>query len=333
MGNQGGVYTFSQTAAANSTADATQNWAEGMAPSAINDSARALLASVAKYRDDLSGMLLTTGTSNAFILNSNQDFDSLADFHQKEIWFTPHVTNIAGSPDVSFTIDGFANIPIRTSPNTPLVGGVLIQGTPYGAIYNNTDKALYLKGFFGNPYNIPLGASLEYWLPTAPNSSFAFPVGQAISRTVFATLFGAMGTTFGAGDGVTTFNLPDIRGRVVGCMDAGRLADASSTLAGVRFTLGGAGGIIAHELSVSELASHAHGVTDPGHGHTVTPPGAISPNNAPTGVVVGVNPATGSVTLNTSTAATNISIQANGGNVSHENAQPTILANRILRII
>jgi hypothetical protein len=40
-----------------------------------------------------------------------------------------------------------------------------------------------------NPYNAPLAAGMDYWAPTAPNSSFAFPVGQAISRTTYATLF------------------------------------------------------------------------------------------------------------------------------------------------
>jgi len=65
-----------------------------------------------------------------------------------------------------------------------------------------------------NPYNIPLGAGLDYWGSTTPNSSFAFPTGQAISRTTYAALFALIGTTYGTGDGTTTFNLPDKTGRV-----------------------------------------------------------------------------------------------------------------------
>ena len=65
-----------------------------------------------------------------------------------------------------------------------------------------------------NQYNVPLAAGLDYWGSTTPNSAFAFPTGQAISRTTYAALFTLIGTTYGAGDGSTTFNLPDKAGRV-----------------------------------------------------------------------------------------------------------------------
>src|SRR5258708_23397161 len=65
-----------------------------------------------------------------------------------------------------------------------------------------------------NPYNIPLGSGLPFFLSTAPNSSFVFPFGQAISRTTYATLFALMSTTYGTGDSSTTFNIPDVRGRI-----------------------------------------------------------------------------------------------------------------------
>jgi microcystin-dependent protein len=55
---------------------------------------------------------------------------------------------------------------------------------------------------------------LDYWGTTTPNSSFAFPTGQAISRTTYAALFALIGATYGVGDGTTTFNLPDKTGRV-----------------------------------------------------------------------------------------------------------------------
>ena len=75
--SQTGVVSWSQTAASNATADSNVNWAEGMAPSQVNDSARAQMASVAKWRDDLSGALVTGGTSAAYTLTSNQSFSSL----------------------------------------------------------------------------------------------------------------------------------------------------------------------------------------------------------------------------------------------------------------
>ena len=56
------LYKWSQTAALDATADATINWAEGQAPSSVNDSARAMMAASAKYRDDIAGAIVTAGT-------------------------------------------------------------------------------------------------------------------------------------------------------------------------------------------------------------------------------------------------------------------------------
>jgi hypothetical protein len=60
------LYKWSQTA----SADATINWAEGQAPSSVNDSARAMMAATAKYRDDIAGAIVTTGTSTAYAVHS-----------------------------------------------------------------------------------------------------------------------------------------------------------------------------------------------------------------------------------------------------------------------
>ena len=173
MSNNGGVYTWSKTAASNASADNTVNWQEGQAPSSLNDSARNMMASVAKYRDDVSGSIVTTGTSAAYIVASNQNFDFAPDFHAQVISFSPHVTNAAGP--VTMTVDGFANLPLRSAPNTELPAGVLIAGTPYTATYNNTDGALYLHGFYNSPFHVPLAAGMDYWATTTPNSAFAFP--------------------------------------------------------------------------------------------------------------------------------------------------------------
>jgi hypothetical protein len=203
------LYKWSQTASADATADSTINWAEGQAPSSVNDSARAMMAATAKYRDDIAGAIVTTGTSTAYAVSSYQAFDTLSHLNGQIIAFTPHTTNGA---TVTLHVDSLGAKPLRTAPNTELLAGVLIQGTPYIAVYNNGDAAFYLGGFFGNPYNIPLGAGLDYWGSATPNSSFAFPTGQAISRATYASLFSLIGTTYGTGDGSTTFNLPDKTG-------------------------------------------------------------------------------------------------------------------------
>jgi hypothetical protein len=93
------VYKWLQTASADATADSTINWAEGQAPSSVNDSARAMMAATAKYRDDIAGATVTTGTNTSYAVSSYQGFDTLAHLDGHVIAFTPHVTNgISGSP-------------------------------------------------------------------------------------------------------------------------------------------------------------------------------------------------------------------------------------------
>ncbi|MCB1888115.1 MAG: tail fiber protein [Rhodocyclaceae bacterium] len=78
--------------------------------------------------------------------------------------------------------------------------------------------------------------------------------GSLVSRTAYARLFAAIQTRYGAGDGSTTFGLPDGRGRVLVSLDAG----AGVLAAGWANTLGGAGGSETHTLVEGELAPHYH---------------------------------------------------------------------------
>lgn len=80
--------------------------------------------------------------------------------------------------------------------------------------------------------------------------------GSAVNRVTYAALFAAIGTTYGAGDGSTTFNVPDCRGVFV--RGAG-----SQTISGVTYT--GSQGTTQGDL----VQGHKHGVTDPGHGHNL----------------------------------------------------------------
>jgi microcystin-dependent protein len=322
-----GLYRWSKTAASNASADPSVNWSEGQAPSSINDSGRAMMASAANYRDDISGVIVTTGTSAAYQVASNQVFDTLANFNGQMIAFTPHVTNAAGP--VTLTIDGFANLNLRTSPGKELLAGTLIAGTPYTCTWNNTDNSLYLHGFYGNPYNVPLGAGMDYWFPTAPNSSFAFPVGQAISRVTYASFFTAVGTTFGVGDGSTTFNLPDKRGMVSAASDI-MGGTARNIFTSIGTGLGAAGGEQTHLLNTPEIPSHNHALHDPSHTHQF--PFQFQNNTAGGNIFNSVaSGASGFVT--TTSAATGITIDAAGGGAAHNNVQPTIVCNYILRII
>jgi microcystin-dependent protein len=333
------LYKWSTTAANNATADSTINWAEGQAPSSVNDSARAEMAAVAKFRDDIAGAITTGGSSSAYTATSSQGFNSLANMSGKMIAFVPHTTNGA---TVTLNVDGLGARPLRSAPSAELLAGVLVQGTPYVATYYNATQEWILHGFYGNPYNVPLGGMLEFTGTTAPNSSFVLPFGQAISRTTYAAYFAMVGTTYGAGDGSTTFNVIDKRGRVsAGKDDMG--GSAASRLTATYFgtsaaTLGAVGGSESHTLSTAQIPAHGHpgsgspqaAITDGAAGALKAPAGAAATLNATAGAGVTVIPASEFVAAFVPSMALTIANAGGGG--AHNNVQPTVIVNHILRI-
>lgn len=338
------VYRWSQTAATNGTADPACQFPEGMSPAALNDGNRGMMAEVAKYRDDIAGAIVTGGISTAYTISSYSSYTSLTVLDGQMIAFTPHATN---GQTVTLNVDGLGAKPLRTAPNVELQSNVLIQGTPYVCTFSNSDGVFYLHNLASNTYGIPLGAGMDYWLATTPSSAFAFLYGQAISRTTYATLFAAMGTTYGAGDGSTTFRLPDKRGRV--SAGKGDMGGGDANLLNVNYfgadgkVLGATGGSQTHILSASEIPSHTHSGTtgamnsNASHSHSVSGGiiGGTSISNltasgftAPLGGASIVIDATN--TDHTHGFTTN---GGTGGGAAHAIVQPTIVANYIMRII
>lgn len=74
-----------------------------------------------------------------------------------------------------------------------------------------------------------VGQVCFFAMTTAP-SGFIKANGAAVSRTTYADLFSAIGTTYGSGDGSTTFNLPDLRGEFPRGLDDGRGVDTSRAI-------------------------------------------------------------------------------------------------------
>ncbi len=319
---------WSKTAAANANSDPTINWAEGMAPSAVNDSARAMAARLAEWRDDIGGTITTGGTGTAYTVASNQVFDTLAHMNGAMIGFVPHTTCGA---TVTLNVDGLGAKPLRTSPGVEVGAASLIQGTPYVATYNNSDGAWYLQNFFGSSFVVPIGGMIPYLGSSAPNSSFVLPFGQAISRTTFATLFALVGTTFGTGDGSTTFNVPDMRGRVpVGLDNMGGSTAGRITVAGGNFngtTLGATGGAENHTLTAAESAILAYTTTLTNGTNVIHAPGTVGLNAIGGTGSEGFN--FGAPSTSTLTAATS----SNAGGAAHPILQPSMTIPYILRVI
>ena len=322
-----GVISWSQTAATNASADSAVNFAEGMAPSAVNDSARALMASVAKWRDDIAGAIVTTGTSTAYAVTSYQGEPALTAGYV--IAFNPHATNGGAS---TLNVDSLGAKPLRSAPGVEIAAGVIIQGTPYLATYFTSNSGEWiLQGGYGNPYGVPVGGMLPYVGSAAPNSSFALPYGQAISRTTYSTLFALCSTSFGSGDGSTTFNLPDLRGRIpvgldnMGGTAASRITAAGSGITGT--TVGATGGAETVTLTTNQVPKGIYTFNDPGHFHSIRQAGIMAPGSGT------VDIASGGLSANGQSATTGITMTDNAGGNLHTNTQPSVIVPWLIRII
>ena len=334
-------WKWSRTAADNGTADATCPAPEGWSPAQVNNTVRGLMAAAAKYRDDMAGAIVTTGTNTAYAVSSYQGFGSLSDLDKRQIAFTPHATN---ADTVTLSVDGMTAKPLRSAPDVELLAGTLIEGSPYFALYNHADGCFYLKGFYSSPFNLPFLGGCDYWDTVSPGSAFIFPKGQAISRTVYARAFDRWGTKFGNGDGTTTFNVPDKTGRVSAMVEdvATRLTTAGSGIDGDTF--GAAGGVEKANLSANQIPSHSSSGTNAiavTSSQTGVPSGADQGNYFTHGTNNGIfGPgragASGPMTVGqiTSTGNNNILVSyTNASQAPVAAVQPTIICNYIIRIL
>ncbi len=128
-----------------------------------------------------------------------------------------------------------------TRMDEAVCGGVIARTAEKLALEGKADKSEIVS--FVTVGDIKANASVN------PPSRWMICDGRAISREIYSELFLSIGTTYGAGDGETTFNIPDLRGRVI----AGYNADNGGFNA-----IGKKGGSSAHNLTIDEMPSHTH---------------------------------------------------------------------------
>ena len=151
-----------------------------------------------------------------------------------------------------------------TTPGNLIVGGNAQINGNLNVTGNFTLTGTFTGTFTGSFSGLDInriGEVIEFaGVVPPPRTLFCF--GQAISRATYALLFAIIADTYGVGDGVTTFNLPDCRGRVtVGKDDMGGVSANRITVAGSGINgdvLGAIGGFETHTLITTQLPAHTH---------------------------------------------------------------------------
>jgi microcystin-dependent protein len=140
--------------------------------------------------------------------------------------------------------------------------------------------------------------------------------GSAVSRTTYSALFALLGVTYGSGNGTTTFNVPDFRGRVAMGLDNMGGSSANRVTASAADTLGGTLGAETHTLILNEMPSHTHTYTDQYVAGTSG------------GSFVGPTTTNSTSTLDQQTGRTTGSA---GAGAAHNNVQPSLAVNVLIK--
>ena len=260
-----GLNDFSIFSAENGTGAAPVLWAEGMPAKAVNDSAREMMAALARWRTDNVGVLGAPLTGNAAALTT---FQGIKESHFASGFMVSFATTQANTGPMTLNTDGTGAFAWRRprgyefAPGdiVPLMIHTVVWSPPQGCYVSlsPTFDTPGKFGHFGSVAAIPPG-----WIECD---------GRALSRTTYAALFSAIGTIYGVGDNATTFNIPDANGRPIYGRDngKGRLTGAGGLGGGI----GDSGGSETVTLTAAQMPSHSHSAsTNPAGGRAATTTG------------------------------------------------------------
>lgn len=187
------------------------------------------------------------------------------------------------------------------APSVPVVNGstqsgvifATSGGSPFAFAESNGTVTAIIPGPTDTGGLVPAGATIPYAGASTP-TGWLLCTGGAFSRTTYARLFNAIGTVHGTGDGVSTFNVPNLAGFTV----------VAKSAAGMFATLGSTTGATTHTLTIAEMPAHTHTVT-------------------------ALSGAAGSGASGGDTGDKNTSSVGGGG--AHNNVQPSYVLNYIIK--
>jgi microcystin-dependent protein len=230
--------------ASNNNSSPPNGWPENMNYSEVNNSARENMAATARLYADMNGTLVSTGSSNSYTLTPNR---TLAAYSPGlEFVFVANNTNTGAA---TLNVSSLGAKDIKNPDGTAISSGHIASGEYYRVIYSGVHFVLF-------PYVTAQGLSLK--LGDAPSDGLSYgrkdgawvglgalavgdvvahaartpPYrtlecdGSTISRTTYSDLFSVIGTTFGSGNGSSTFKIPDLRGEFIRGWANGRGVDS-----------------------------------------------------------------------------------------------------------
>lgn len=198
---------------------------------------------------------------------------------------------------------------VAADGQTPITGNIQMGGNKITGMADGsaaTDAATVAQVA---AVNSVMTGSIQMWPTASAPTGYLLCAGSAVSRTTYAALFAIIGTTFGVGDGSTTFNLPNYTNR----MPYGT-------------TVGATGG-----SADSVVVSHTHTITDSGHTHGLVGNTVNNNNGIPTGLTNSAPSYTGpggGISSNT----TGISVNTAGVSGTNANLPPYLGINFIIKV-
>jgi len=213
--------------------------------------------------------------------------------------------------------------------NLSITSAMLTDGTIATAdIADNAITAAKLA----NDAAFTSGMLMPYAGSSAP-TGWVLCYGQAISRTTYADLFTAIGTTYGTGDGSTTFNVPDLRGRVIAGQDDMGGTSANRLTSPINGDgLGNTGGSQDHQLTEAQMPSHFHYIArnqtvNGSTGHNLSSSQYVAAQTGYSGGAFDEKYALRATSSVSNVGRTN----SVGSGTAHNNVQPTIILNYIIK--
>ena len=211
-----------------------------------------------------------------------------------------------------------ASVPINSTNGNVAVSGALsvTSNATVGGDLTVTGSVIS-----GGGVVMPVGSMLEYGGSAAP-TGWLLCNGSAVSRTTYAALFAVLGIAYGAGDGSTTFNVPDRRGRfgigVDGTYTRGSTGGAASGTTSSAGSHNHTGLTGSTTLTIAQMPTHSHTYQDPGHTHGNVPEKIADVDRGGSSSLYNIDS-----NGQTASSTTNITINNTGGGTGHDHSIST----------